>query len=292
MADWAPLHARFPTNILKAGLLCLLALCGPAWGGVIDCTPITSLPATITTQGIYCLNRNLRTFMNNGGYAIEIQANNVTIDLNGFFLGGLGIGNSGYGIYALNRKNITLRNGRIWGFIYGVFLRDSSIGDRSHGGHLLEDLRFERNTNTGLHVEGPGNLIRGNQVIDTGGYSSSAFGISADGPGTHIVDNEVDNTFSSTGAAYGIYFSATPAIIQGNRITETTSTGGGDAYGIYGIPTNIGVIYEANIISNTITIGRGGIFANGERSLCGNNRVRGFTTGIFYCVDAGGNFSL
>lgn len=46
------------------------------------CTPITSLPATIVTQGVYGVTGNLATARNSGN-AIEITANNVTPDLNG-----------------------------------------------------------------------------------------------------------------------------------------------------------------------------------------------------------------
>jgi hypothetical protein len=77
-----------------------------------ECTVITSLPYTISTQGIYCLKGNLATNMTSGN-AIEIGTNNVVIDLNGYKIGGLaaGSGTSTYGIYANGRKNITIRNG-------------------------------------------------------------------------------------------------------------------------------------------------------------------------------------
>src|SRR5262245_13223909 len=46
------------------------------------CTPITSLPATITVQGIYCLTSDFSVNMATGS-AVTIDTNNVVIDLNG-----------------------------------------------------------------------------------------------------------------------------------------------------------------------------------------------------------------
>ncbi|HEY0661599.1 MAG TPA: hypothetical protein VGD21_09825, partial [Lysobacter sp.] len=49
-----------------------------------NCTGfIDSLPATITTQGTWCLRKDLSTAMSSGN-AITIATNNVTIDCNDF----------------------------------------------------------------------------------------------------------------------------------------------------------------------------------------------------------------
>ena len=58
-------------------------------------TAITSPPYVIATQGVYCLTGNLSTSITTGS-AIEIQANNVTLDLNGFKLGELVAGATNY----------------------------------------------------------------------------------------------------------------------------------------------------------------------------------------------------
>ena len=52
---------------------------------------IDALPATITTQGTWCLRRDL-TISLASGEAITIAANNVTIDCNDYKIGGLGAG--------------------------------------------------------------------------------------------------------------------------------------------------------------------------------------------------------
>jgi len=295
MNDWTMWRRQFSSLILRLGGLCLLAVCGSASSETVNCIPITSLPATITIPGTYCLTRNLNTNMTSGN-AIDIQTDNVIIDLNGYKLGGLAAGDATHanGIHTLNHKNITLRNGTIRGFLRGVYLRDGSSGHDTYGGHLLEDLRFDGNTWIALQTEGRGNLIRRNQVVDTGGSTVAVFawGIIASGPGARILDNDVDATFSGTFDAHGIYVDfANATIIQGNRVTETTSAGGGDTYGIYN-SSSTGVTIEANLVSNASTTGTTGIEVPDIQSLCANNRVQGFTTGILICTNAGGNFSL
>ena len=103
-----------------------------AQGETVDCTPITTLPATISTQGIYCLTGNLAAPSTFGsGHAITIDANNVTLDLNGWKLGGqaAGAGTLAIGIYSL-ANNVTVKNGIVRGFYYGVLL-----GGRSRFSH-------------------------------------------------------------------------------------------------------------------------------------------------------------
>jgi hypothetical protein len=71
----------------------------------LNCTSITSLPATINTQGVFCLTGNLGTNISSGN-AIYITANNVTLDLNGWKVGGqaAGTGTDAYGIYIQRRR--------------------------------------------------------------------------------------------------------------------------------------------------------------------------------------------
>ncbi len=57
---------------------------------ITNCQEILSVPVTISTQGVHCLKSNKSSSFQ--GNLIEITVNNVTIDLNGFKLGGLGSG--------------------------------------------------------------------------------------------------------------------------------------------------------------------------------------------------------
>src|SRR5262245_47728812 len=111
------------TSPLVIALITVTLGASPARGETVNCTPITSLPAVITVQGIYCLTGNLNTAITSGT-AITIDANNVVLDLNGFKLGGLaaGPGTLAFGIRAVNRANITIKNGTVRGFFYGISL--------------------------------------------------------------------------------------------------------------------------------------------------------------------------
>jgi hypothetical protein len=172
-----------------------------------QCTAITSLPATISTQGIHCLTGNLATNLASGN-AIEITVNNVTIDMNGYKLGNLaaGAGTTANGIYADQKKNITIRNGIIRGFLRGIFLDDTSPWTASSG-HLIEDIRADGNTHMGILVEGTGNVVRNNQVVSTGGSTGedNAWGINTAGPGARVLNNDIAGTAAqSNGTSAGI----------------------------------------------------------------------------------------
>src|SRR5690606_3094851 len=124
---------------------------------------IDSLPATISTQGVWCLRKNLSTAITEGS-AIVIATNNVTIDCNGFKVGGLAGGEYtlAMGIRATDRQNVTVRHCNVRGFYCGVQL--------SGAGHLVEDSRFDNSSYAGIYVRGDNNLVRRNRVYDTGGW--------------------------------------------------------------------------------------------------------------------------
>ena len=201
-----------------------------------NCTAfIDTLPATISTQGTWCLRHDVTTPITSGN-AVTINANNVTIDCNDFKIGGLqaGVGTSAIGIYANNRLNATVRHCGIRGFQFGLAL----IGNT--GGHLVEDNRFDSNTYTGLDVEGDGSLIQRNRVIATGGSTSVtgvALGIytfySVD-----ILDNSVDGVLPTAGTggaanAWGIRTNSNlNGSLVGNRVRGVVSLSPGHDYGI------------------------------------------------------------
>ncbi len=262
-----------------------------------NCTEITGVPVIITVQGVYCFKAHIATSLTSGN-AIEIQTNNVTIDFNHFKLGGLAAGaaTNAYGVYALNRKNITLRNANIRGFYYGVHLDDSSPGNDESGGHIIEDSRFDGNRELAIWVEGAGNSVRHNQILNTGGSTiiGSAFGIFNRGPGTVINDNHVHNTFTSTTIAVGIWLkgSSDAALVLHNRVSETTSTGEGAAIGI-SRDSGSHVLIQGNQIVNANETDATAIKSvSAAECLAVNNTLINFTTFIDTCTDGGGNTSF
>jgi hypothetical protein len=211
---------------LAASLLVLLAWvlgAAPARAETVNCTPILTLPAVITVQGVYCFTGDLNTAITSGS-AISIQTNNVILDLNGFKLGGLaaGHGTNALGIFAVNRRNLTIKNGTIRGFLEGIHLGNSGASQ----GHVVEDIRADQNTSVGIDVSGSGNIVRNNQVVATGGTTifgpnANGVGIAVAGTGPRVLNNDVIHTVKQgTGTAWGIYLNGVAGgLAVNNRIT-------------------------------------------------------------------------
>src|SRR5258708_12980324 len=74
-------------------------------------TRITSLPYTITTSGTYVLDGSL-DYNSSSAVAIQINASNVTVDLNGNSINNLGAGPAtpAVVINAFNNPNETIKN--------------------------------------------------------------------------------------------------------------------------------------------------------------------------------------
>src|SRR5262245_9802522 len=222
---------------LAASLFILLALflsAVPVRAETVDCTPITALPAVIAVQGIYCFTGNLDTAITSGN-AITITANGVVLDLNGYKLGGLaaGLGTQTFGIFAPDRQNITIKNGTVRGFYWGILLEGSSNGEGG-GGHVVEDIRADVNTGVGIQVDGAGSIVRNNLVVKTGltttlGANADATGIIVRGVGLRVLNNDVISTQAQgTGIARGIFFAnAFVGFAVNNRITGLPGPGTG-----------------------------------------------------------------
>lgn len=251
----------------RTSLLLALLFTPQVQAETVDCTAITSLPYTISSSGVYCLTGNLSTAISSGN-AITIDTNNVTIDLNGWRLGGLAAGDSTAtnGIYATQRKNITIRNGTIRGFKRAIFLQDF-IPHTTSQGHLVEDIRAEQNTTTGIEVLGQGSITRRNQIVATGRPTvTGAFGISVAGPGSRVLDNDVTETRSGIGAAAGLMMKyADGGMVRNNRVSGVSSGNDTGSWGIL-VDNSDRVVVRGNDISDpgnlglTITLGTGGIY--------------------------------
>jgi parallel beta-helix repeat protein len=199
--------------------------------------------------------RNLATNLSSGN-AITITVNNVTIDMNGYKLGNLaaGPGTEAYGIVANEKRNITIRNGTIRGFYYAIDLNGS---DATSSGHLVEDIRADGNTFTGMLVIGTGNIVRNNQVVSTSGSTvhGSAYGIRVIGPGARVMNNDVTDTAAGSGTVMGIYvWSSDSTVVEGNRVSDT-SVDSGTAYGI-----NITISSKVMVVNNRIATADYGVF--------------------------------
>jgi hypothetical protein len=215
----------------------------------LNCTPVTSLPATLSTQGIYCLTGNVATAQTSG-HAIEITANNVTLDLNGWKVGGqaAGTGTTAVGIYS-TAANVTIRNGIVRGFFTGMRLEGR--------GATVQGITADQNTAAGIVVTGAGSIVQGNQVVDTGGTTAvannNATGIAANGSGSVVQNNLVSGlTPVGTGTAVGIYFdsTATQSAARTNIVSESVRPAGA-ANGVW-INGASAVAVSNNIVTNFV----------------------------------------
>jgi parallel beta-helix repeat protein len=246
-----------------------------------NCTGfISSLPATISTQGTWCLNKDLSTIMTSGD-AITIAANNVTLDCNHFKIGGLGAGMStqANGIRAVYQRNVTVRNCNVRGFLRGVYIT-------YYSGHVVENNRLEQNRLYGIWVWGSGSTIRNNFVVDTGGAQFEAAGIYSM-TGGDILGNTINGVApGETGGqtnAFGILAEWHRGSINGNRVRGVA----GANHWLYGIlvHSSRGMIRGNDVqgpgpgVASAI-----GIICNGAEATARENVIAGFETGISDCL--------
>lgn len=170
-------------------------------------TVIAALPYTISAPGDYVLNSNL-TYNASTGSAITFAIGNVTLDFKGHFISGLaaGAGTSATGLFANNRANITIRNGTIVGFLYGIRLTGIFGSSGNNVNNIIENMRTPSNRSIGIYIQsGITCRVENCQVNKIGGstVTNQAIGISADS--VLIRNNQVSTvTPGAGGASFGI----------------------------------------------------------------------------------------
>src|SRR5271165_183567 len=223
-------HLKLSIALALASLM-LFGLQRPVSAANSDsCTAITAIPMTITAEGSYCLTKDIKTASTfTTGNGITINANNVTIDLGGHTLNNLpaGLTTTTTGIYAGDKKNITIQNGTIMGFSEAILLQEITVGGSS--GHLVQNMRIERNTYAGISVVGTGSVIYQNQVLHTGGGTASGTaadgtGIYAGGNGVQVLENTVADTLpgavdGGTGILLDSVNTFSGAVVEHNRVS-------------------------------------------------------------------------
>lgn len=250
---------------------------------------VDSLPTTISTQGVWCLRKDLTTAITDG-VAININANNVTIDCNDFKIGGLAAGNGSgaYGVHTYSRQNATIRNCNVRGFRYGI---DVSGG----AGHLIEDNRLDNNLYIGIYSSGENTRMRRNAVYDTGGAIDldEAFGIYGIGD---IVDNTVSGLFADRpgGRLEGIHLAGSGNEVRGNKVSgfDVVARDGGSIGSATGISLNDShQRASGNHIASgwsSSPVNGSGIYSASSENYCLDNTVGGFSTNISdKCISSG-----
>ena len=218
-----------------------------AAGASFACNPISAVPAVISAPGRYCLTQDL-SFPSARGIAIDIQASEVTVDLQGYTLrgphyGGVATIAESVAVMANNRNNITVRDGRIVGFGTGV-----SIGGTSTltAGHLVEKLHIDGNAAVGIGMGAAGSVVRDNRItrlngrLQTGVSTKAVTGIYSGHffwphMGNQIVNNAIVNfNGESSNPSAAIYLERAPGtLVEGNYIEGGANTW--DAPLFYGV---------------------------------------------------------
>jgi exonuclease VII small subunit len=251
------------------------------------CTRITVLPYVITAPGKYCLSGNLSTAITTGT-AIQINADFVVLDLNGFGIIGALAGPDSHanGVYARDRKSITIKNGTVSNFYNGIFLE----GSVSASG-VVENVKLQSITFQAIRVEGQGHLIRNNHVMNTTGNPDAAGGgnggsaaIGAYGSRNTIINNDVINTAAiGNGIGTGINLNASDhSVVENNRIVGTT--GPVNPFGIF-----IGSSANVLVVNNRIITAQIGVSYSNSTGLYRDNIVSDTATPYQGGTDAGNN---
>ena len=252
---------------------------------------VDALPAVLEQQGVWCLRGDLSTSAAGSGYvAIDIRANNVTLECNGFKVGGLagGVDTLAVGVgSSTSRLNTTIRGCSIRGFARGISLEFNC------GGHLVENNRLDNNRVVGILVSGGGSTIRGNRVVTTGGSAIAApsVGIAA-GYDVDVIDNLVSGVAPKAGSGrdgIGILAQSNDlGTFSGNRVRAVDGDGAGVGIGI-----RVQGASHAIIAGNEITAGAAvsdqAVTCDSAQPSARDNTISGYAAGLTGCSDDGGN---
>jgi parallel beta-helix repeat protein len=246
---------------------------------------ITSLPATISTSGTWCLQGNLTTTLSTGN-AITVTANDVTLDCNDAVLdnSATGAGTKRTAIRASTVSGLTVRHCGIRGFQFGIYI--SGTG----GSHLVEDNHVHGSTYVGIWVAGDGSVVRRNAVLDIGGSTatSRAYGIYA-ADSVDILDNTVSGVYANSGDTFGIRTDNNASgSIADNRVKGILKNSAGVARGIHNQGSGR-ITLRSNNVSGNATAGTYGITCSSASGRAKDNIVVGFPTPLYLCGNAGGN---
>lgn len=184
----------------------------------------------ISQPGSYFLTRNLDGA---GQYPIQIAADRVTLDLNGFTLTGTGSG-SAISDNGIVHTDVVIRNGSLTGW-------DFAIGGTGLVRSTFEDLRVTGNAN-GLEI-GSGNTVR--RVTAT---ENTYFGVRITQQGSYYAGSVTDSNLSGNGpGGNGIGLA-----IQANNITVRNNVIDGNQFGVE-VLTGLSWLEDNDITGNVNT---------------------------------------
>jgi len=214
---------------LVRAIVFIAATAGAATSARAACTPIATVPFTIAASGNYCVTADLATSQTGmSGGQITINADNVVLDFQGHKFDATSGGNftNVTGVYSLNHKGITVRNGLLVGFYVGIHY-DMTSDTRDN---VIEDMRFSLSRSRAMQVEGFNNVIRRNLVVDTIDGWVHPDGFSACEQNFNGSIQVYNNTVSHVGGANdsspdGMMIYCLNSLIIGNRVVDASNQG-------------------------------------------------------------------
>ena len=221
----------------------------------------------ISQPGSYYLTTNLTGV--NGKHGISVTANNVTLDLNGFAVQGVGANTIGITIPNA-QTNVTVQNGSVSGWAY-----DGADALSSGANNILfEHLNVFANGGVGIYLFGNGvvrncNSHKNNSdgIYSNGGSITGCAANNNGGTGITIYSGVIADCTARKNSLHGIYVA--PGSVSGCLVSGNTSAG-------------IDVDGPGSMVSRNTCIGNGyGIFVNDARNRIEDNQVTAsITAGI------------
>lgn len=212
--------------------------------GSVTAGDAPGFPVTLSQPGSYVLSGNL-TVSDQNTTAIQVTADNVTIDLNGFSIIGPNIANGiGEGVSASSRTNISVLNGTVRGMgssglflgnkarAEGLRLISNTSGLRVGVDSLVKNITALGNRITGLDVFGKSTIL--NSVVTQNGEDGILAGDDC------LVQG---NTVHGNGR-YGIMVVGTSIVLQ------NIATGNGD----FGLLLGSSSGYAQNVVADNKVI--------------------------------------
>jgi len=197
--------------------------------------PISFVPAGIGAPGTYILTQDW-TDSSSAGSAINVTANDVTIDLNGHHISCTIPNNQLVGVHLVDVSNVSVKNGEISGFQYGVFMDHSGTSSNVDFGNLVDSLRLENNQYGVACLSNTGCVVRNCQI--EGGWMGVGFG---GGEANHASNN------LTTGAEFG-YYGSGPHYFDSNYANKC-------AFGIYATSSATKLRFNTTTNCNTAVVG-------------------------------------
>lgn len=164
--------------------LAMVGLEPPAAAQTKLTTPSTGFPVKISKAGSYFLGTNLVTTGRNTN-VINVKTSNVTINLNGFRVGGPGTGGSGIGINAAGQTGLTIVNGSVSGM--------GGDGILVGGNSAVSGVLANSNGGDGVDCQGSGCVVTSSTA-----NSNGAFGLSFTDATSGYNQNVINGNTSGT----------------------------------------------------------------------------------------------